>query len=125
MENKLEMLNQYVNYSKEIKNLTETRRLLGVDLAPLIAPWKIGDVIKVRGWNHKGKMGKVYAMGMKIEFDAVYLWTEVNVLKKNGSVSTYKSSFDSAIRIDGTIRSNEEYFGEMPQIPIKITDEML
>jgi hypothetical protein len=113
-------LDEYIQILRERNRLIEESRKVADELAPLVAPFRVGDVIQNRGYGHWGKMGRVTSISVD---DQARLFVRVRILRKDGSEGNRWDGFKISIREDGTIPTYEEEFP--PRKDIKITEDML
>jgi len=120
---KMRKLNVYAKLCKQINDFSKKRFDLGKELTPMIAPFKIGDIIRVRGYSHRGKNGRILEMSIIPLYNHIYLHVKAKVLKTDKKDSIYTADFEIPIFADGTIPTYEEEYPETK--PIRITMDKL
>jgi hypothetical protein len=85
------LIKQIKDVHREIDNRKAQRDDLFEALAKL-SPLKIGDSIKATGWSHQGKPFQITKVTVRFNAGSFEYGYHGLVLKKDGSVGTYRAS---------------------------------
>lgn len=98
--NESELLSKIDLINQQTKALSDQRAELLKQWVDLVCPYKVGDVTKVLGYSHNGKMARIEEVHAKAKWtykakETPYEWWVVaRVLRKDGSDSSLKANWE-------------------------------
>lgn len=87
------LLSEMSEINRQIRDLNNKKAEIGKKIADFASPYKIGDVIEIRGYYHNGKKGRVISIGWN--HNSGGLGVRVKVLKADGSDSKFYADWDA------------------------------
>lgn len=87
------LVDQLRRVDGNLEALRRNRAIVAGDLAEVICPYRVGDLLEIRGHSYRGKTGIVKAVRI-VPYLFRYQWeVEVVVLKDNGEESANRTQF--------------------------------
>ena len=84
--NEQQLLERLVKIDNQITAMNNQKSAHMQELGDLTCPYKMGDVVTVKGWAYEGKKGEVCKIRGHQEWGGKYMWrVYVQVLRKDGS----------------------------------------
>jgi hypothetical protein len=99
-----ELLSKIDAINKQCESLSSQRAELLRQWVELVCPYKVGDVTKVLGYSHNGKMARIEAVHTKVKWqykakqEQYEWWVTARVLRKDGSDSSLTTDWEQRHR---------------------------
>lgn len=89
-------INELLSALKEQEELNAKIESIRKCIVEKISPYKIGDVIEIKGYSYTGRQGVVRSVTLRSKWgDNVNLTIMVDVLKKDGTKTQFTAAWDS------------------------------